>query len=103
MEWEKPLPVILHHLLDKLSPTSPLQKLAPAIASLFSEPGKMESNKLACLLEQSWITEDVFGACLNHLASANVSDCVKLLDDALDRFTTNDNLLACLWNLQVPV
>lgn len=94
---------MLYELLGKLSPASPLQQLAPAIASLFTKQNEVDLAELSKLLVHPWMTEEIFGACLNRAMAASTPKCLALLGQAVQHFDDSDHLVICLWNLQVPV
>eukprot|EP00892_Ulva_mutabilis_P010937 jgi/Ulvmu1/8215/UM041_0024.1 len=84
-----------------MSQTSPLHTIVPVISSIFPNPGEMDVLALACLLTQEWVTEDLFGACLDCAMAKSVAGCLQVLGQALGHFSVHDSLIACLWHLQV--
>lgn len=92
---------LLHDRLDTLSRSSPLLKIAPAIASIFTTPGEMNVQNLTCLFEHCEVTADIFGACLDHAMTVDVTRCLDVLRRALNHFSKHESLITCLWHVKV--
>lgn len=93
----------LQALLVTLDHSSPLQKLAPAVASLFAKKDDVDFGELSSLLQHEWLTEEMFGECLRHAVHVDTPKGLGLLAQAIPHFPNSTNLVSCLWNLQVPL
>lgn len=93
----------LQDLLSTLGQSSALQKLAPAVASLFAKEDDFDFGALSSLFAHEWLTEEIFGACLSRAVHVDTRKCLGLLGQAIHHFPNSTNLVACLWNLQVTL